>query len=273
VHSMGEADRSPVRFFTAGCSLLRRKPRGKGLGAGQLAGVVGEASGGQLGHHGRGWRTQGTRRSSAGGTTTHSLLPMWLDAARGQVTHWSLDFSPCDVARWERWRSPLQRVTNLAWGSSSTRVVSCVRRRPVAARLPAHGSGHGVAGKVLRRGTTAKPRRGGSLRYAQRGLCVVGQLLLGLKERQLPKPWTHLAEEEMDLSSYRREGIEMTCGIHNAVLQAADRRGYDQGWLGTAHIGAGWPSRPSRLPGLVPSGIKNVSFLFFYMHRYIIIYI
>ena len=132
MHSMGEADRSPVRFFTAGCSLLRRKPRGKGLGAGQLAGVVGEASGGQLGHHGRGWRTQGTRRSSAGGTTTHSLLPMWLDAARGQVTHWSLDFSPCDVARWERWRSPLQRVTNLAWGSSSTRVFNDARRTGAA---------------------------------------------------------------------------------------------------------------------------------------------
>jgi hypothetical protein len=73
---------SPARFFAAGCSLLRRKPCGKGLGAGRLAGVVGETRGGQLGHHGRGWRTQGPRRSPAGGTTTHGLLPMWLNAAR-----------------------------------------------------------------------------------------------------------------------------------------------------------------------------------------------
>jgi hypothetical protein len=49
--------RSPARFFASGCSLLRRKPREKGLGVGRLAGVVGEARESQLGHHGQGRRT------------------------------------------------------------------------------------------------------------------------------------------------------------------------------------------------------------------------
>jgi hypothetical protein len=138
---------SPARFFAAGCSLLRRKPCGKGLGAGRLAGVVGEARGGQLGHHGRGWRTLGPRRSPAGGTTTHGLLPMWLNAARDHMTHWVLDFSPCDVARWGEMAKPQRvgarwRATN---GGCEAAGASCVRRRPVAARR----GGADAVGKVL----------------------------------------------------------------------------------------------------------------------------
>lgn len=165
--------------------------------------------------------------------------------------------SPSNIATWRRGaRCGYQRCGEDERDSAHND--STWRKRQ---SLPVKAPSAGVLRKVFQRGTsTAEPRRGGSPRYAQRGLCVVGELLLGLKERQLPKPWAHLAAEEMEPSSYRREGIEMTCGTHNAVLQVADKRGYDQGWLGTApapacavraHIGAGWPSRPSRLPGLV----------------------
>jgi hypothetical protein len=48
--------------------------------------------------------------------------------------------------------------------------------------LPVKATSAGVLRKVFRRGmSTAEPRRGGSSRYAQRGLCVVGGVATGLE--------------------------------------------------------------------------------------------
>jgi hypothetical protein len=92
-----------------------------------------------------------------------------------------------------------------------------------------------------------------------------GGVATGLKERLLLKMWTHLVAEEMELSSYRREEIEMACG-------AATRS-----WLGTTPAPAarvdvlGWvASRLSRSLGLV--GKENCFFSFFISYFFICIY-
>jgi hypothetical protein len=72
---------------------------------------------------------------------------MWLNAARDQMTHWVLDFSPCDVSRRGEMAKPQRvgarrRATN---GGCEAAGASCVRRRSVAARR----GGADAVGKVL----------------------------------------------------------------------------------------------------------------------------